>query len=117
MSKTAISVAAALLKDEIGGIEDLRTHEFADDEAAHDDDSTEKLYASFGADFDAATAALSKKYGKPSRTGSEDDDVIPLSGILRFAIWELKDRQLFAAVAHEDRGTPILLMLGTVDVA
>jgi hypothetical protein len=62
---------------------------------------------------------LSKKYGAPSRTVTEDDDIIPLNGVFRFAVWPVDDKQLFVAASHEDRGVPILLMLGTAtgDVA
>jgi hypothetical protein len=58
---------------------------------------------------------LTNQYGKPSRTGKEQDDVIPLNGVFRFAVWSVGDLQLFAVAAHEDRGVPILLMLGTAD--
>jgi hypothetical protein len=44
----------------------------------------------------------------------EDDEMIPLDGAFRFAIWSVGDKLLFAA-AHEDRGVSILLMLGTAD--
>lgn len=116
MPKSAITLASQLLEDEdAGGLEELRIHEFDDDEAAHDDETIEKLYAEFSAEFDRVEAALSKKYGKPSRTGKEDDDVIPLNGVFRFAIWPVGEKQLFAAAAHEDRGVPILLILGTTD--
>jgi hypothetical protein len=35
--------------------------------------------------------------------------------VFRFAIWSVGDKLLFAALADEDRGVPILLMLGTAD--
>src|SRR5262249_24610867 len=57
----------------------------------------------------------SDKYGNPSRTGKQDDQVIPVTGVFRFAVWSVGAKQLFAAAAHEDPGAPILLMLGTVD--
>jgi hypothetical protein len=115
MAKTATNLASELLDGDAGGLEELRTHEFENDEEAHDGEAIEKLYAEFSADFNRVEAALSKKYGKPSRTGKEDDEVIPLNGVFRFAIWPVGDKQLFAAAAHEDRGVPILLMLGTAD--
>ncbi len=113
MAKSATALAKDLLERDPGEMEELRVHEFAHDEEAHDDEATEKLYEAFSGDFDRAVTALSKKYGKPSRTGEEDDDAIPLNGIFRFALWSVDDKQLYLAAAHEDRGVPILLMLGT----
>jgi hypothetical protein len=115
MAKSATALARELLEGDTGGLEELRMHEFADDEEAHDDDAIDKLYEEFSSEFDRVVATLSKKYGKPSRTGKEDDEVIPLNGLFRFAVWSVGDKQLFAAAAHEDRGVPILLMLGTAD--
>ena len=77
-----------------------RIHEFTDDEEAHDDEAIETLYADFSAEFDRVEAELTKQYGKPSRTGKEDDEVIPLNGVCRFAVWSVDDKQLFAAVSH-----------------
>jgi hypothetical protein len=86
-----------------------------DDEEAHDDDAIDKLYEDFSSEFDRVVTALSKECGKPSRKGKEDDEIIPLNGVFRFAIWSVDDKLLFVAAAHEDRGVPILLMLGTTD--
>ena len=116
MNNSAITLAKELLEGDIGNLEELRIHEFDEDAAAHDDDSLEKLYREFAKDFERVQAELSKQYGDPSRTGQADDDVIPLSGVFRFAIWLVDDQQLFAVAAHEDRGVPILLMLGTAAV-
>jgi len=113
MSKTAKALAKELLDGDPGGLKELRIHEFADDESAHDDELTERLYADFSAEFERAQTELSTQYGLPSRTGETDDEIIPLNGVFRFAVWEVGDRQLFAAASHEDRGVPILLMLGT----
>jgi hypothetical protein len=113
MSRSATTLANELLEAEAGGLEELRIHEFTDDEAAHDTELTDRLHADFSAEFDRVQAELSNRYGAPSRTGEEDDEVIPLNGVFRFAVWQVGDRQLFAAAAHEDRGVPILLMLGT----
>src|SRR5262245_35679899 len=113
MAKSATALASELLEGDAGALEELRIHEFADDEEAHDEDAIDKLYEDFSSEFDRVVTAIAKKYGKPSRTGKEDDQVIPLNGVFRFAVWSVGDKQLFAAAAHEDRGVPILLMLGT----
>jgi hypothetical protein len=113
MAKSAKALAHKILADDAGALEELRIHEFEDDEEAHDDEATDRLYAEFSAEFDRVEAALTRQYGKPSRRGKKDDKAIPLNGVFRFAIWAVGDKQLFAAAAHEDRGVPILLMLGT----
>jgi hypothetical protein len=112
MPKSATALAKKLLAGDAGELEELRIHDFPDDEAAHDDEATDELYQDFSAEFDRIEAALTKAYGKPSRAGRGDDEVIPLNGVFRFAVWSVGDKQLFAAAAHEDRGVPILLMLG-----
>ena len=111
--KSATALANDLLAGGPGGLEDLRIHQFPDDQAAHDDEKIKRLYIEFSADFDHAQEEISKKYGAPSRTGKAGDDAIPLCGVFRFAIWDIDEQQLFIAAAHEDRGVPILLMLGT----
>jgi hypothetical protein len=111
--KSAKSLAKELLEGEPGGLEELRVHEFTDDESAHDDEQIEKLHAEFSGELDRVQRDLAKEYGPPSRTGETDDEIIPLGGVFRFAVWEVGDSQLFVAAAHEDRGVPILLMIGT----
>lgn len=113
MSKTATALAKELLDGDPGGLEELRIHEFTDDESAHDDELTERLYADFSAEFERVQKELTEQYGSPERAGETDDEMIPLNGVFRFAVWSVGDRQLFAAASHEDRGVPILLMLGT----
>lgn len=108
---SAVSVA---LTD--GEMEPVRMHEFELDGDEHDDDAIDKLHESFHADFDNATARLSKIYGQPARSESDsDDDAIPLSGLCRFAVWDTDDGGFFLAVSHEDRGAPILLMVGPTE--
>ena len=113
--KSASELASELLSAQPGGLEELRVHEFADDESAHDDQLIQQLLAEFSADFDRVQDELSRSYGVPVRTGTQDDDVIPLNGVFRFAVWQVGEAQLYAAAAHEDRGVPMLLMLGTID--
>jgi hypothetical protein len=115
MAKSPTSLARELIEGGPGGLEELRIHEFPDDESAHDDELSERLYAEFSVDFDRAQAELTKTYGEPSRVGTEEDEFVPLNGVFRFAVWEVSHTLLFAAAAHEDRGVPILLMLGTAE--
>jgi hypothetical protein len=109
------SVARELVDRGPGGLEELRVQEFPDDESAHDDALHERLHAEFSADFERVQAELARTYGEPLRTGAGDDGLLPLNGVFRFALWEVGDTVLFAAAAHEDRGCPLLLMLGTTD--
>ena len=110
--KSAKALAKELLEGDPGGLEELRIHEFTD-ESAHDDAQIKKCYAEFSAEQDRVQKELSKEYGQPSRTGETDDDIIPLNGVFRFAVWEVDDSHLFLAASHEDRGVPVLLMIGT----
>ena len=114
LPQSAVKLAQKLLKKDEEGLEELRMHDFPDDESAHDDELTERLYAEFSADVESAQTELSKEYGPPSRTGKTDTKIIPLNGVFRYAIWQVADKQLFVAAHHEDRGIPIVLWLGTV---
>jgi hypothetical protein len=113
MERSPTRLARELLAGDAGGLEELRLHVFEDDESAHDDEFIEKLYTDFSDDFDRVKAALTTEFGAPLRVGEEDDEVIPLNGVFRYAVWEVGDRLLFAAAAHEDRGVPIILLLDT----
>ena len=110
MAKSATTLADEVLAS--GGMEELRIHEFEDDPSAHDDERIGGLYQEFSAELDRVAAELTEKYGKPVRTGAEDDTCIPLNGVFRFAVWDFDGAELYVAAAHEDRGVPILLMIG-----
>ena len=113
MPKLAINLARQLLSRVEDSLEDLEVHEFKDDAAAHDDNAMDRLHADFETKFERVQAELSATYGVPSRTGAADDVLIQLCGVFRFAVWVVEGRQLYVALAHEDRDCPILLMLGT----
>ena len=113
MEVSATQIARALLQSSNGGLEEWRVHDFSDDMEAHDVELTERVRAEFIADLDRVQAELSREFGPPARKGTQDDEVIPLNGVFRFTVWELPERILFAAAAHEDRGLPMLLMIGS----
>ena len=113
MAKSATSLANELLAGGAGGMEELRIHEFDDDESAHDDELIDRLCQDFSAELDRVQAELTSTYGEPVRTGTQDDATIPLNGVFRFALWDIDGTELYVAAAHEDRGVPILLMMGT----
>ncbi len=113
MSKSTTTLAREILGENAGKFEVLRIYVFPDDKSAHDDELTERLYADFSAELERVQIGLSKQYGSPSRVGQTHENGMLLNGVFRFAVWLVKDRQLFVAAAHEDRGLPVLLVLGT----
>ena len=110
---TVLAQAAATLEE--GEMDVVRIHEFELDGDEHDDAATDQLHKDFKADFDDATKVLSEHYGEPSRTGDTDDDAIPLAGLVAYNVWSIDDCSLFLAISHEDRGAPILMMLGCAE--
>jgi|SRR4051794_38694868 hypothetical protein len=114
LPQSAVILARKLLKKTGDSLEELRMHDFPDDESAHDDELTEQLCKEFSADVEEVQAELSKEYGSPSRKGKSDNKIIRLNGVFRYAIWQIADKHLFVAAHHEDRGIPIVLWLGTV---
>ena len=115
MPVSAMKLAAKFLKGKEDCLDALKIHDFPDDESAHDDELTERIHAEFSKEVDRIQAELSKQYGPPSRTGKKDDKDIPANGVFRFAIWKVGKKQLFVAAHHEDRGVPIVLLLGTAN--
>lgn len=110
-----LEIARRLLESPVAGLEEVRAYEFDDDEEAHDDERQEQLETEFSNAFNELVASVTSEFGHPTRTGQEDDDLIPLAGVFEFAIWQFADRVLFAAATHEDRELPYLLVLGTTD--
>jgi hypothetical protein len=115
MAKSVSALAKKALAAGKGAMEEARIHVFEDDMEAHDEEAVEGLHADFAKQFDKAVASLSKEYGKPARTGQEEDRAIPLNGVFRFATWKVGKLELFVAAAHEDTEVPIILMLGTAE--
>ena len=107
--------ARELLEIGEGGMDAIRIHEFELDGDEHDDDAVESIHQEFEKDFQSATRVFTAEYGVPHHSGFDDDDSLPLSGITAFNIWSIDEDKLFLAISHEDRGAPILLMLGCVD--
>ena len=93
MSKSAVKLARKLLEDRADRLEDLRMHEFADDVSARDKKVVEGLYNEFTKEFDRVQADLEESYGPPSRSGEGSDILIPLNGVLRYAFWQVGDKQ------------------------
>lgn len=113
MAKSVTKLARKLLKQDKEGVEDLRVHMFELDGDEDDDELHEQLHAEFSAEFERVQSELAAEFGAPTRTGDDDDDVISLSGVFRFAIWQVDGKSLFVAAAHEDRDLPVILILGT----
>jgi hypothetical protein len=112
MNQSPISLAQGVISAGPGTMQELRIHEFVNDEAAHDDEAIKDLYLEFSVNFDQMQTELSEEFGNPCETGSEDTGDIPLSGVFRYAKWEVGGQRLYMAAAHEDRELPILLMIG-----
>jgi hypothetical protein len=112
MANPAFKLARELLDGGADELRELRIHEFEDDSQAHDEALQAKITKEFAAQFDQAQRDLTKKFGEPIRTGITDDPGIPLTGVFRCAVWGVDGRELFLAAAHEDRETPVLLMMG-----
>jgi hypothetical protein len=117
MSNQTIKFAAEFLESDKDQLADLQVHQFKDDMEAHDDSAIDRLYAEFNSDYERARVELAAIYGEPSREGTDNDEVIPLNGVFRYSVWQIDGKSLFVAAAHEDRGCPILLMLGTVSLS
>ena len=113
MMRIEIALALALLDGEAGEMAEVRVHMFADDEEAHDDARIESLYAEFNIEFDRVKTSLIERFGTRLWAGIDDDDSVPLNGVFRFALWDAGDRTPYIAAVHEDRGCPIVLILGT----
>ena len=114
MPKSATAQAREVLARQLfdaGAIHTFHIHDFTDDEETRDDEAFERLSANASADFDQIEAVMTEQYGKPSHTGTADDDAIPMKGIFRFTVWAVGGKQMFVAAA-QDRGEQILLIAG-----
>ncbi|NQT17094.1 MAG: hypothetical protein HQ582_30335 [Planctomycetes bacterium] len=97
-----------------GALEIIKIHQFEDDEEWHDDEFQERMHREFEVVHRSLVEELSKKFGLPRIADAEDEfDAIPLCGVFPAAIWQVAGCELFLAVSHEDRETPILLAIGT----
>jgi hypothetical protein len=111
--KSVAKFAQRLLQADEDLLEELRLHEFQDEESAADDDLRAALYLEFDQEFNHNLAELTKQFGTPQRVGTDDDDALPVTGVLRFALWQIDEKLLFLATSHEDREVPVILWLGT----
>jgi hypothetical protein len=112
MPKSPTTLAHNLLSLDHARMEDLEIHRFKDGREAHDDEAIRRLYSDFESKIERAQSELSASYGMPIRMGNNGDKDIPIAGVRRFAVWEVGTKLLYLAFAHEDRGAPILLILG-----
>jgi hypothetical protein len=110
MAKSCTNLARELLQADGDSHEVIRICEFADEEDAHDPELHDRLHAEFSAEFDRVQTELSTLYGKPALTGDIGCEAIPLNGVFRHAVWQIGEKVLFVATAHDDR---VLLVIGT----
>jgi hypothetical protein len=112
MAKSSAELACGLLEGKRDDFEVVRIHQFEDDVEAHDDAIQGRIANELQTAFSRLCEELIPVFGRPTRTGTEDDELIPLGGVYGFAVWDVEGRFLYAAVAHEDRECPYLLVLG-----
>lgn len=120
MASTAIEVARELLQrqpHELHNVTEaqfIRVYQFVDFLTPHDDVLQDRIAGEFAAAFEVAKRELAGAFGNPAQVGERPAKAIPipLNGVFRFAVWEIEDRRLFLAAAHEDRELPFLLMIG-----
>ena len=135
MSKSASELAKQFLGNPEPGLDVLRIHQFSDDVEELDDAEIERLYSEFLTELERVTAELTAEFGAPAGLKARpagryrphfptsplfaqlpdelfDAGAIPVGGAFAFGVWKVGSRQLFAAIAHEDRELPILLVLG-----
>ena len=112
MANPAFKLARDLFDGGADDLRELRIHEFEKDSQAHDEALQARIAKEFEAQFDQTQRDLTKKFGEPIRTGITDDPGIPLTGVFHYAVWDVDGRELFLAAAHEDRETPVMLMMG-----
>ncbi|HUG19664.1 MAG TPA: hypothetical protein VMM56_11830 [Planctomycetaceae bacterium] len=114
MPDDIVEFAEQLASGGPGALEFIKIYEFEDDEEAHDDEFQERMHREFETVHGSLVEELSRKFGLPRLAEAEDEfDAIPLNGVFPAAIWEIEGAELFLAVSHEDRETPILLAIGT----
>lgn len=110
--RNAVDLAQQLLQSTRSSAKSVLIFEFHDEEDSHDDEFQEAAHDHFSRQYGESQEELIAVYGDPIKTGDNDHSMIPLSGVFRYAIWDLGSRKLFLALAHEDRETPLWLKLG-----
>ena len=116
-SEAARDVPAAarkMLRSKQAVREDLESESFRNDAAAHDHRLHERLRRKFVKRLQAVQKELSAEFGAPAETGDEDHDRIPVNGVIQYALWKVKGKELYLAASHEDVELPYALVLGTV---
>ena len=112
MRKSAVAAAKGLVDSRVESLAELWIREFEDDVEAHDDALQERLEREFIVAFDEAASELTAEYGPPARVSQEDEQVVPMGGTFRSAVWWIRDNELWLAAAHEDREVPFVLLMG-----
>ncbi len=114
MPTDIVAFAEELTNGEPGTLEIIQIYELDDPEEAHDDAFVERKHREFEVIHGSLVEELSKKFGDPRIAEAEDEfHSIPLCCVFPAAMWEVDGTELFLAISHEDRETPILLAIGT----
>jgi hypothetical protein len=112
MRVPTVQTAQRLLGSRFEDMAELWIRGFADDFEAHDDGLQEQLERDFNFAFNEAVSELTSEFGPPRRSGQEFDGSIPIGGLFQYAIWQIRDSELWVAAAHEDRECPFVLLMG-----
>ncbi|QDU07531.1 hypothetical protein [Gimesia aquarii] len=113
MPNDIVEFAQELTSGEPGALEIIKIQEFEGDEDTNDD-ALERKHREFEAVHQSLVEELSSRFGAPNVSKVEDEfETIPLCGVYPAATWEVEGMELFLAISHEDRETPMLLAIGT----
>jgi hypothetical protein len=111
----AIDLARKCLSEPGEQLEPLLIYQFQDDVVAHDDELQDHLKVEFEGEWKRATAEIALEFGEATIAILYDEtEYVPLNGVYGASSWQIGKKRLFVAYAHEDRETPYLLVVGTV---
>jgi hypothetical protein len=115
MSKLTIDILQTLLA---GG--DNQEHVLEESRDFWDDDwdydEMEAIFDALVLKWEKLVSEIAAVWGSPMQAGSGDEVDFPWSVLgNRIAVWPHDDRFAYAAVRHEDKELPMLLLLGVSD--
>jgi hypothetical protein len=92
-------------------------YEFKNDSEAHDDKFQEQLNDKFIRLFNMSVKYLDIEFGfRIEMDQYKIESIIPLTGIIKSAIWKIGNKQVYLALSHEDREMPYILATGIIDI-
>jgi hypothetical protein len=110
-------IAGKLLRARSDKIEQLDSYEFTDESEAHDATVWRQRQAEFVRMARLIEAELQSAPLKPAETGESENDLIPVNGVLYYALWRVGWKYLYVVASQEDTELPIVLLMGTTNIA